>query len=87
MVQVTLQCAKCQSEDIEKNGTRNGVQKYHCCRCGKYFQLNYTYKACQPGTEEQVWKMSHNGSGTRDIGRVLGISKDTVTAILKKKSH
>ena len=29
--------------------------------------------------------MVMNGSGTQDTGRVLGISKDTVTAILKKQ--
>jgi len=29
--------------------------------------------------------MAVNGTGTRVTGRVLGISKDTVTAILKKQ--
>jgi transposase-like protein len=29
--------------------------------------------------------MAINGSGTRDTGRVLKISKDTVTNVLKKK--
>jgi hypothetical protein len=29
--------------------------------------------------------MSVNGAGTRATGRVLGISKDAVTAILKKQ--
>jgi transposase-like protein len=28
--------------------------------------------------------MTVNGTGTRATGRILGISKDTVTAILKK---
>jgi DNA invertase Pin-like site-specific DNA recombinase len=29
--------------------------------------------------------MAADGTGTRATGRILGISKDTVTAILKKK--
>ena len=35
--------------------------------------------------KEKVIDMAMNGSGVRDTGRVLGISKDTVTSVLKKK--
>jgi len=38
-----------------------------------------------PQIREQVLKMAVNGNGTRATGRILGISKDTVTAILKKQ--
>ena len=31
--------------------------------------------------------MAMNGAGTRDTGRILGISKDTVTAVLKKQQN
>lgn len=53
---------------------------------GKRFahQINYTYKACEPGVKNKIIDMAMNGSGTRDTARVLGISKDTVTAALKK---
>ena len=33
----------------------------------------------------EVLKMAVNGTGTRATGRILGISKDTVTAVLKKQ--
>jgi len=33
--------------------------------------------------KEKIVEMVMNGAGTRDTGRVLGISKDTVTAVLK----
>ena len=71
-----------------KNST--GRQRYLCrnkaCR-HKTFQLEYKNNACRPGTREKIVEMAMNGSGTRDTGRVLGISKDTVTAVLKKRKN
>jgi len=88
MITVTVECPKCGSTDLEKNGkSKSGHQKCHCKACNSYFQLSYSYNACKAGTEEKVWGMSLNGSGTRAIGRALSISKDTVTGILKKKSR
>ncbi|MFP4092523.1 MAG: IS1-like element transposase [Cyclobacteriaceae bacterium] len=71
---------------MEKYGrSKSGQQKCRCKGCNACFQLSYSYNASKEGIEEQVWEMSLNGSGTRDIGRVLPISKDTVTAILNLK--
>lgn len=60
------------------------MQGYKCKACGKSFQLKFEKKAYQQGIREQIIAMSLNGSGTRDIARVLGIDKNTVTARLKK---
>lgn len=35
--------------------------------------------------KEKIVEMVMNRSGTRDTGRILGVSKDTVTAVLKTK--
>ena len=51
----------------------------------KTFQIQYAYNACVPGVREKIIDIAMNGSGVRDTGRVLGISKDTVTSILKKR--
>jgi len=51
----------------------------------KTFQIEYAYTACAPGVREKIIDMAMNGSGVRDTGRVLGISKDTVTSVLKKR--
>ena len=45
----------------------------------------YTYNAYKPGVKQQIADMAMNGSGSRDTGRVLGVSKDTVTAVLKNR--
>ena len=87
MVYEIIKCPYCQSEHIVRYGkSKSGKQKYKCCNenCHKIFQLEYQYKACEPGIKEKVIAMVTNGSETRDTGRVLGIDKDTVTNILKK---
>jgi transposase-like protein len=40
--------------------------------------------ACKPGITKQILSMTINGSGIRDIARVLRISKTTVLDKLKK---
>ena len=88
MVTIALKCPSCNSENVGKFGTINGKQRYICNNtdCSrKTFYAEYTYKGCIPEVRLQIIKMSIDGSGTRAIARVLGISKDTVTAVLKKK--
>ena len=86
-----VKCPKCESEDIGRSGrNENGVQRYRCKNeeCDKKtFVLKYRYKAWEPGVREKIIEMAINGSGTRDTGRVLKISKDTVTNVLKKKKQ
>jgi transposase-like protein len=74
---------------VSKNGhNKTGKQVYNCnnkeCKHRNFIE-NYVYKACKPEVREQVLKMTVNGTGTRATGRILGISKDTVTPILKNK--
>ncbi len=69
-----------------KNNT--GTQRYLCKNKGcahKTFQLEYKNNASKPGMKERIVEMVMNGAGTRDTGRVLGVSKDTVTAVLKNR--
>ncbi len=40
----------------------------------------------KPGVRDKISEMSINASGTRDISRVLGVSKNSVTKELKKKA-
>ena len=91
MVYIKVLCPHCGSDDVVLYGKNtNGKQRLLCrnLKCHhKTFQLEYTYNACKPGIKQQVVDMALNGSGTRDTGRVLGISKDTVTSILKKQKN
>ena len=88
MVFQIVKCPYCGSEDVVLFGkSSSGKQRYLCrnseCK-HRTFQMEYERNACKPGVHEQVVMMAMNGSGTRDTARVLKISKDTVTSILKK---
>ena len=85
---VAVKCPICTSENISKNGhNATGKQVYNCnnqaCK-RRTFVEEYTYNACKPEIRKQVLKMAVECTGTRATGRILGISKDSVTAILKK---
>ena len=87
MVWELVKCPWCGSVDVVRNGvSSNGKQKYRCNNNNcphKSFQRDYKNKACVPGMRNKIVDMTMNGSGTRDIARVLGINKDTVTATLR----
>jgi transposase-like protein len=91
MVYIRVLCPHCGSDDVVLYGKNaNGKQRYLCrnSECSrKIFLLDYTYNACKPGVKKQIVDMVLNGSGTRDTGRVLGVSKDTVTSVLKKQQN
>ena len=88
MIFQTVKCPYCGSEDVVLFGKSSAVRQRYLCRntaCShKTFRLEYERNAWKPGMHEKVVMMALNGAGTRDTGRVPGISKDTVTAILKK---
>ena len=85
MAVIQVACIQCrQTQGVVKNGkAESGQQRYLCRNCKKSFQLEYIYNANQPGTHDQIVDMTMNGSGVRDIGRVLKISPTTVIAHLK----
>ena len=83
-----IQCSHCSSADLHKNGhSENGTQRWRCNDCGKSFQLTYRYTAHKPGVKEQITVLTLNSSGVRDIGRILGINKNTVVSELKKNAQ
>ena len=54
---------------------------------GKVFSLNIATTQNKLGTHELIVNMTMNGSGIRDIGRVLNISPTTVVNHLKNSTH
>ena len=85
MACVKVKCVECGSTEVIKFGKRpNGHQRYRCKSCKKTFQLEYTYKACEPGTKDKIVEMAMNASGTRDTARTLKVSRGTVTSTLRK---
>ena len=91
MASVPVKCPYCGSEEISLLGKNSTGRQRYLCRnksCShKTFQLEYRNNASRPGVKEKIVEMAMNGAGTRDTGRILKISKDTVTAVLKKQKN
>lgn len=88
MATILVKCKECGSTHTVRNGlSKTCFQRYKCNDCGKTFRLQFEKKAYLPAVREQVVAMSVDGSGTRDIARVLHIDKNTVGAVLKKNRN
>ena len=90
MAFVQVQCPDCSSTDVVQYGKQaNGTQRYRCHnRDGPrtIFLLQYQDKGRLPAVRQQIVDMTLNGSGARDIVRVLRVSSATVIDVLKKKA-
>ena len=85
MVTMKARCIHCKSKDVVKFGHQsNGTPRCKCKKCGKTFQSEYMSQGAKPETKLLIIKMSLNGSGIRDISRVLSVDKNTVMSVLKK---
>ncbi len=89
MAFVQVHCPDCHSTDVVQYGKQaNGTQRYHCNNrdCPRtIFLLQYQDKGRLPAVKQQIVDMTLNGSGVRDIVRVLRVSSATVINVLKKK--
>ena len=85
MAQMTIKCIHCEGKKVVKFGKNpNGKQRLRCNECGKTFQEEYSNNGAKPEVKMLIVKMSMNGSGIRDISRVLEVSTNTVLLVLKK---
>jgi transposase-like protein len=89
MAVVPVQCPQCQRTAVVKYGKQpNGAQRYRCQNpdCARQiFLLAYQDRGRLPEVKRQIVDLTLNGSGVRDIVRVLGVSSATVIDTLKKR--
>ena len=89
MAFVQVQCPDCHSTDVVQYGKQaHGTQRYRWNnRDGlrTIFLLQYQDQGRLPAVRQQIVDMTLNGSGVRDIVRVLRVSSATVIDVLKKK--
>ena len=88
MVNTQVRCIHCNSKEVVKFGKQaNGTPRCRCKVCNKTFQTEYVSEGASPETKKLMIAMSVNGSGMRDIARVLRVSRNTVAAVLKKRKN
>lgn len=81
-------CPRCSSLNIKKNGiTRQQKQRYRCKDCQRQFITDYTYQAYKPEVRSLILAMTMNGSGIRDISRVLQTSTNTVLKLIRQAAE
>jgi IS1 family transposase/transposase-like protein len=80
-------CPRCASLHIKKNGiTAKGKQRYRCSGCHRQFITRYSYQGCVPFVRSLIVPMTLNGSGIRDITRVLRVSINTVLKVIRQQA-
>lgn len=62
-----MECPRCKSLKIKKNGHRRGKQNYQCKECGRQFIDEYTTRGYCKQVKENCLKMYLNGLGFRAI--------------------
>lgn len=81
-----MNCSKCQSNNIRKNGHRRGKQNYQCKDCGRQFVESHSSKGYSPSVKKNCLKMYVNGLGFRAIERVTGVNHNTVIRWVRKSA-
>lgn len=88
MVVEPICCPDCHSTDVVKHGHSAAGKQRYCCRNSdgprRSFILHFSYRGRLQEVKSQISDMAINGSGIRDIARVLRISTTTVIETLKK---
>ena len=87
-VLVTVRCPHCQSSEVVRHGkSSNGKERFRCLEAEcpyQTFSLNLAYPGRNREAKQQITEITLNGSGVRDIARVLHISTSTGIQKLKK---
>lgn len=79
-----MQCPRCASTHIRKNGWQRGKQNYICVQCGRQFIDCYEPKRYSEDFKRECLEMYVNGSGFRAIERVKKVHHTTVINWVKE---
>ncbi len=72
-----MKCIYCKKIST-KRGTRNGIQRYRCKHCKRYFQARYTKRAITQTQYQWIRLLNNEGCGISNISRLLHIAKSSV---------
>jgi|SRR5579883_64018 transposase-like protein len=79
-----MQCPRCYSTQIFKNGHRKGRQCYKCKQCNRQFLETYQSWAYSSDVKKLCLKMHLNGMSLREIERVTDIHHTTILHWLRQ---
>jgi insertion element IS1 protein InsB len=73
-----MQCPRCASTYIRKNGKKHSKQNYICVNCGRQFIDSYDPQGYSEEIKRECLEMYVNGSGFRAIERVKKVHHTTI---------
>ena len=79
-----INCPKCGSNNIRKNGHRRGKQNHQCKDCGRQFIDCYSEVGYPQEVKENCLTMYVNGNGFRAIERITKVNHNTVIRWVKQ---
>jgi transposase-like protein len=83
---VTVKCIHCGGDRLVRNGlTQNGKQRYLCSDCGRMSREHPQPNGYTEEERERILRAYHERSSLRGLSRTFGVSRQTVTAWLKKR--
>jgi len=71
-----MECKKCKSEKVKRNGKRHNKQRYMCQECGKTF--NETGAKYTEEDKKRALMMYTNNCGVRKTAKFIGCSPTTI---------
>jgi transposase-like protein len=87
MITITKTCVHCGSDQLVRNGlASNGKQRYACKSCGRRSRENPAPNGYPDERRSEILKALHERSSIRGIARTFGVSRNTVTSWMKKKT-
>ena len=85
MIVIALRCPYCQSEQRVKYGmTPNGKPRYRCRTWGRQHREHPGSQADSAAARDPILRAYEERSRLRGLSRTFGVSRNTVTAWLKK---
>ena len=86
MVTKVITCYHCGSEKLVKNGhDPHGKQRYLCRACGRASLDDPSPVGYSEAKKAEILRAYEERSSLRGLARTFGVSRNTVTAWLKKK--
>ena len=80
-----MKCYHCSSNRVRKHGqTRNGKQRFKCTSCGRSLRENPQDHVYSEKRKEEILRAYSERTSLRGLTRIFGVSRQTVTAWLKK---
>ena len=84
---VVVTCIHCGSDQLVRNGrASNGKQPYRCRACGRQSRQNPSPNGYTDERRAEILHALHQRSSLPGIERTFGVSRNTVTSWMKKKT-